>query len=46
MSFNVVTDLKDSFNPYPKVLTKIKSKKHKQTKATEISKEVKKIVWE
>ena len=49
----VVTDLSNSFNPYPKVSnkkekvsTRIKGKKHKQTKATEISKEVKKIVWQ
>ncbi len=41
----IVTDLKDSFHPYPKVSdkrqkvpAKIKGKKHKQTKATEISK--------
>ena len=53
MKFNIVTDLSNSFNPYPKVsnkkekaLTRIKGKKHKQTKATEISKEVKRIVWE
>ena len=39
----IVNDLSNSFNPYPKVSnkkekvsTKIKGKKHKQTKATEI----------
>ena len=41
---NVVTDLSNSFNPYPK-LAKTKSKKHKQTKATEISKKIKEKVW-
>lgn len=49
----IVTDLRDSFNPYPKALkkkknteTKKKDKKHKQTKATEISQKVKEKVWE
>ena len=41
---NIVTDLSSSFNPYPKVKG-TKSKKHKQTKATEIPKKVKEIVW-
>lgn len=51
----VVRDLSKSFNPVPKHTQKctekdskkgqIKGKKHKQTKATEISKKVKEIVW-
>ena len=45
MKFKVVTDLSNTFNPYPKVSTKIKGKKHKQTKATEIPKKVKEKVW-
>ena len=40
----IVNDLSNSFNPYPKPTEK-KSKKHKQTKATEISKKVKEVVW-
>lgn len=53
MSFRIASDLSNSFNPYPKVSnkkqkvpTKIKGKKHKQTKATEIPKKVKEMVWE
>ena len=53
----IIKDLSNSFNPYPKVSdkvstkskkvpTKIKGKKHKQTKATEIPKKVKEKVWE
>lgn len=48
----LVKDLSNSFNPYPKVSNKkekvsmkIKGKKHKQTKATEIPKKVKEVVW-
>ena len=48
----LVTDLSNSFNPYPKTLQKNKTakikkkdKKHKQTKATEIPKRVKEKVW-
>ena len=40
----IVKDLSNSFNPYPKI-KETKSKKHKQTKATEIPKKVKEIVW-
>lgn len=53
----IVTDLSNSFYPCPKsgqkvgrkiqkTRQKIKGKKHKQTKATDISQKVKKIVWE
>ena len=49
----IVKDLSNSFNPVPKQPkkekkqpTRITGKKHNQTKATSISKEVKKIVWE
>ena len=48
---NIVTDLSNSFNPYPKTIQKKKSvetkkdKKHKQTKATEIPQKVKEKVW-
>lgn len=53
----IVKDLSNSFNPIPKKpdktakksgrkWTKIKGKKHRQTKATDIPEEVKKIVWE
>lgn len=48
----IVTDLSNSFNPVPKnkkekkkEVTKIKGKKHKQTKEKEIPKEVKIAVW-
>lgn len=41
---NILTDLSNSFNPYPK-LAKAKSKKQKHTKATEISQKVKEKVW-
>lgn len=41
---NIVKDLSNSFNPYPK-LAKTKSKKHKQTKAVEIPKSIKEKVW-
>lgn len=51
----IVKDLSSSFNPVPKVpckvetevpkVQKIKGKKHKQTKATEIPKKVKEAVW-
>ena len=50
----IVKDLKNSFNPVPKSwkkegkdvkITRIKGKKHKQTKATEIPKKVKEAVW-
>ncbi len=40
----IVTDLSNSFNPVPKIKQK-ESKKHKQTKATEIPTKVKEIVW-
>lgn len=49
---NIITDLSNSFNPYPKTIQKKKSveikkkdKKHKQTKATEIAKKIKEKVW-
>ena len=50
----IVKDLKNSFNPVPKSgkteekevkVTRIKGKKHKQTKATQIPKKVKEAVW-
>lgn len=48
----IVTDLSSSFNPVPKTIQKkqekskyIKGEKHKQTKATDIPKKVKEIVW-
>ena len=48
----IVTDLSKSFNPVPKIksekkkqVTKIKGKKHRQTKEKEISKKVKETVW-
>lgn len=56
MKSRIVTDLSNSFNPVPKTLqssakksaektTKIKGKKHKQTKEKEIPKKVKEAVW-
>lgn len=53
----IIKDLSNSYNPIPKKpdktseksgrkWTKIKGKKHRQTKATDIPEEVKKIVWE
>lgn len=48
----IVTDLRNSFNPVPKnkkekkkEVTRIKGKKHKQTKEKEIPKKVKIAVW-
>lgn len=41
----IVTDLSNSFNPYPKIQQKKENKKHKQTKATEIPQKVKERVW-
>lgn len=41
---NIATDLSNSFNPYPK-LAKTKNKKHKQTKAVEITAKIKEKVW-
>ncbi len=48
----IVTDLSNSFHPVPKKIiekkkkvTRIKGKKHKQTKEKEISKKVKEAVW-
>ncbi len=41
---NIVTDLSNSFNPYPKS-AKTKSKKHMQTKAVEITTKIREKVW-